>query len=97
MMSDTLIERLRNWETVYEEDYEKPEGSLYLEAADYIEELGEKIRQLFAILEVTEMTDEGRTFHPTYITSCRAVDGAKMDTILADLKRVVTANDKENE
>ena len=43
MMSDTLVERLRNWETVYEGDYEKPEGSLYLEAADYIEELVEKL------------------------------------------------------
>jgi len=43
MMSDTLIERLRNWETVYEGDYEKPEGSLYLEAADRIEELEAKL------------------------------------------------------
>lgn len=64
--------------------------------SDLYEELVEKIRQLFVILEVTEMNDEGRTFHPTYITSCRAVDGAKMDTILADLKRIVTAKSKEN-
>lgn len=38
-MTDTLIERLRNWEHVYDEDDDKPEGSLYLEAADRIEEL----------------------------------------------------------
>ena len=43
-MSDNLVERLRNWETVYEKDYEKPEGSLYLEAADYIQELEERRR-----------------------------------------------------
>ena len=34
-----LIERLRNWEKVYPEDEDKPEGDLYLEAAERIEEL----------------------------------------------------------
>jgi len=42
-LDDNLVERLRNWEVVYEEDYEKPEGSLYLEAANRIEELEKKI------------------------------------------------------
>lgn len=32
-----LIERLRNWETVYPDDEGKPEGSLYLEAANALE------------------------------------------------------------
>jgi hypothetical protein len=34
-----LIVRLRNWERVYSCDEGKPDGSLYLEAADRIEEL----------------------------------------------------------
>jgi hypothetical protein len=34
-----LIERLRNWEKVYPEDDDKPEGNLYLEAAERIVEL----------------------------------------------------------
>ena len=34
-----LIERLRNWEKVYPEDEDKPEGDLYLEAAERIVEL----------------------------------------------------------
>ena len=34
-----LIERLRNWEKVYPEDEDKPEGNLYLEAAERIVEL----------------------------------------------------------
>jgi flagellin-specific chaperone FliS len=34
-----LIERLRNWEKVYPEDEDKPEGNLYLEAAEKIVEL----------------------------------------------------------
>jgi len=40
-MTDNLVERLRNWEHVYDEDDAKPEGSLYLEAADRIEGLKE--------------------------------------------------------
>ena len=38
-MSDNLVERLRNWEKVYDEDYYEPDGSLYIEAAKRIEEL----------------------------------------------------------
>jgi len=38
-MSDTLVERLLAWERVFPCDEGKPEGSLYLEAADRIQEL----------------------------------------------------------
>lgn len=34
-----LIERLRNWETVYPEDEDTPSGNLYLEAAERLVEL----------------------------------------------------------
>lgn len=34
-----LIERLQNWKKVYPEDEDKPEGDLYLEAAERIIEL----------------------------------------------------------
>ena len=43
-MTDNLAERLRNWEHVYPEDEDKPEGSLYLEAAERIEELEERLK-----------------------------------------------------
>ena len=45
-MSDNLVERLRNWEKVYDEDYYEPDGSLYIEAAKRIEELEEEIKEL---------------------------------------------------
>lgn len=32
-----LIERLRNWQFIYPEDEDRPEGSLYLEAANALE------------------------------------------------------------
>lgn len=43
---DNLTERLRNWRHVYEEDHDKPDGSLYIEAADRIEELEQRIKEL---------------------------------------------------
>ena len=38
-MSDDLVKRLRDWEFVYPEEDNDPEGSLYIKAADRIEEL----------------------------------------------------------
>jgi hypothetical protein len=40
-----LVEKLRNWEKIYPEDEDKPDGSLYYEAADRIEELEEKLME----------------------------------------------------
>ena len=45
-MSDNLVERLRDWTTVWPQDEEKPDGSLYLEAADRIEELEAEVARL---------------------------------------------------
>ena len=47
-MSDNLIERLRDWTTVWPQDEEKPDGSLYLEAADRIEELTKVLEEVDA-------------------------------------------------
>lgn len=42
-MIDTLVERLLAWERVFPCDESKPEGSLYVEAADRIKELEAKL------------------------------------------------------
>ena len=42
-MTDDLVNRLRDWETVYPEDEDKDDGCLYLEAADRIEDLEAKL------------------------------------------------------
>ena len=41
-----LVNRLTNWETVYLEDEDKPEGNLYLEAAERIVELSNELEAL---------------------------------------------------
>lgn len=56
-MSNRLVKRLRNWEHVHPEDENKAEGSLYLEAADRIEEL----EALKAAIERTKEVPVGPT------------------------------------
>ena len=42
-MSDDLVKRLRDWEHVWPQDLDEPEGGLYLKAADRIEKLEDKL------------------------------------------------------
>ena len=42
-MSDDLVKRLRDWEHVWPQDLDEPEGGLYIKAADRIEELKAKL------------------------------------------------------
>ena len=41
-----ILERLNNWEKVYPEDYDKPDGHLYVEAADEIERLRVELQSM---------------------------------------------------
>ena len=53
------------------------------------DELKELVKEFFRILDIVEETDEGREFRPTYISSCRAIDGAKLNTVLSKMKEIV--------
>ena len=44
------------------------------------------VTELFELLDRTEETDEGRTFRPNVIRSCRAVDTVKTEHVLRALK-----------
>lgn len=59
------------------------------EMADKIIHMEETIAQLFALLDMTEETDDGRVFRPNVLRSCRAADAVKLESILAELKRSV--------
>ena len=54
-MSDDLVKRLRDWEHVGPEDIDKPEGHLYEEAADRIEELEAKLAKAVEALDEAMM------------------------------------------
>ena len=50
---------------------------------------------MFALLDVTEETEDGRVFHPTQIRSSRVLDAEKLGALLAELRDTLTANNKD--
>jgi hypothetical protein len=66
VMSDLLI-RLWAWERVFPCDEDKPEGSLYLEAADRIEELESVLEEVDAWVDDTGYyADDGAVLVPVF-------------------------------
>lgn len=58
------------------------------------DDLKQLLKKLFYYLDITEESDSGRSFRPNVVTSCRTMDGAKIDEILGQLKARVV--DDEN-
>ena len=50
--------------------------------------------QLLFLLEITEESDSGNEFRPNYISSCRAVDGERIQKILEEAKQLINTNVK---
>ena len=50
--------------------------------------------QLFFLLDITEESDSGNEFRPNYISSCRAVDGERIQKILQEAKQLINAGVK---
>lgn len=49
--------------------------------------LKQLVKDLFYYLDMTEESDSGRVFHPTIITSCRAMDQESISEILKQMKQ----------
>jgi hypothetical protein len=50
--------------------------------------------QLFFLLDITEESDSGNEFRPNRISSCRAVDGERIQKILEEAKQLINTNVK---
>jgi phage gp29-like protein len=59
------------------------------EMSDKIIDTEDTIRELFALLDITEQTDDGRYFRPNVIHSRRALDAEKLEQVLRKLKKWV--------
>ena len=57
--------------------------------ADILQHQTNLIEQLFALLDVTEQTDDGRVFRPNTIRSCRALDAERLGKVLGELKATI--------
>ena len=51
--------------------------------------------QLFFLLDITEESDSGNEFRPNYISSCRAVDGDRIQKILEEAKQIVNGSSSD--
>jgi quinolinate synthase len=47
------------------------------------------VKELFMLLDITEESDEGRVFRPNQISSCRAMDAERLNSILVALKHTM--------
>jgi len=72
----------KNFKTII---FEKKKHSEYI----MDDELKQLVKEFFRILDIVEETDEGREFRPTNIYSSRALDGAKLNTVLSKMKEIV--------
>ncbi len=50
------------------------------------EQVKQKLKRFFEILDKTEESDEGRVFHPVTITSVRVMLTKELNVILEELK-----------
>ena len=53
-------------------------------------EKSEKLwKEFITLMEITEESDSGYEFNPNKISSCRAMDGKRLNEILVEARRIV--------
>ena len=59
-----------------------------------LEDLKSLCKEFLDILNIVEVSDSEREFHPTRINSCRVHDAVRINKILAHICRIVTDSNK---
>ena len=54
-----------------------------------VEYYDELVKELFELLDKTETSEDGQIFHPNRFSSCRALDGEKLEQVLKELKNTL--------
>ena len=65
---------------------------LFLAVEEYLcrAEKSEKLwKEFITIMEITEESDSGYEFNPNKISSCRAMDGRRLNEILNEARQIV--------
>jgi hypothetical protein len=75
---------------VLEDIREGYEGTCYAcePAAELNVEYRDTVRELIRLLEIEEESDSGTAFHPNKVSSCRVMDGMKINQCLKTLKEL---------
>jgi len=93
--TDTLIIAMRHWAKVVLANGGIA-GDTISQGADRLQELqaraekSEKLwKEFIDLLEITEESDSGNEFNPNKISSCRAIDGKRLNEILNEARGMV--------
>lgn len=55
---------------------------------DTVNDINILVREFLRYLDIQERSDEGKLFHPTYLSSCRVLDGIRCNKILLRMKEL---------
>jgi hypothetical protein len=101
--TDELIIAMRRWAGVVLEvdgDDQGAAGDIISRGAERLSELqaraekSEKLwKEFITIMEITEESGSGYKFNPNKISSCRAMDGKRLNEILVEAQAVLTEID----
>ena len=95
-MSESLIEQLRSKRSILcarAATHILLQQGRIKELEDELQTQTHLIEQFFALMDITEQTDEGRYFKPNRIYSRRVMDAEKLEKVLAELKRTLKGSD----
>ena len=51
--------------------------------------LEDLVQEFLYLLNIAEESDSGRRFFPNRVTSCRVMDGERMNQLLTEMQRIV--------
>ena len=72
---------------IYKESFQlRIENANLKECAEKSERLW---REFITLMEITEESDSGYAFNPNKITSCREIDGKRLNEILNEARQIV--------
>ena len=60
-----------------------------MEVGNRVHEVEDLIREFIGLLDREEEKENGNKFKPNYISSCRALDGQRMEQIIRKLKEIL--------
>ena len=78
---------------IYKESFQlRIENANLKERAEKAEKLW---KEFITLMEITEESDSGYAFNPNKISSCRAMDGKRLNEILIEARQIVFDTPKE--
>ena len=54
-----------------------------------MDDIKKLVKEFISILDTTEVSDNGHRWHPNQLSSCRVVEGVRMNAILLKLKELI--------